>query len=543
MKLETFFEKFDQFAVAPGAVAKMRELVLYLAVTGKLVPQDLNDEPTALMLKKIEKEKKQLSDSGKLKADKKAWLNSSPIPPNNIPDSWSWVRLQDVFEISRGGSPRPAGDPRFFGGSIPWITVGEVTKDSNKYLTHTTTGLTAEGAERSRFINPGDLLLTNSGATLGVPKISRIRGCMNDGVAVLRLFHPFDFNEFAYIYLTQQTAAFRNVNQGMGQPNLNTPIIAGWFFPLPPLAEQKRIVAKVDELMALCDRLEAEHQEREEQASKLARASLARFAESPTPENLEYLFHKSYTITPADLRKSILTLAVHGLLLPHDAESANWETKKLKELTTKIGSGSTPSGGKESYQENGVPLIRSMNVHFGGFVRQGLAFLNDEQAEKLKNVTVKADDVLLNITGASIGRVTTAPKEMEGARVNQHVCILRPTTEIIPPFLELFLASPVVQNLINNVQVGATREALTKSMIEQFDIPVPSLAEQRRIVAKVEQLMALVDELEQQLAASRATAANLLSALVAELTGTPSNRKVSVPAATTTGRRGRPAKS
>jgi type I restriction enzyme S subunit len=136
--------------------------------------------------------------------------------------------------------------------------VGEVTKDSSKYLTETATGLTEEGSERSRFINPGDLLLTNSGATLGVPKISKIRGCMNDGVAVLRLFHSFDFNEFGYLYLTHQTASFRNVNQGMGQPNLNTPIIAGWFFPLPPLAEQRRIVAKVEQLMTLVDALETQ---------------------------------------------------------------------------------------------------------------------------------------------------------------------------------------------------------------------------------------------------------------------------------------------
>ncbi|MEO6193539.1 MAG: restriction endonuclease subunit S [Thermoanaerobaculia bacterium] len=238
--------------------ADLRKAILTLAVQGMLVPQDPRDEPAEVMLRKIATEKKGLSDSGELKADKKAWVNSSINPPHDIPESWCWVRLQDVFEISRGGSPRPAGDPRFFGGTIPWITVGEITKDSGKYLTGTATGLTEEGSRRSRSINPGDLLLTNSGATLGVPKISKIKGCMNDGVAVLRIFHSFDLNDFGYLYLTQQTPAFRNVNQGMGQPNLNTPIIAGWFFPLPPLAEQRRIVAKVDELMALVDSLEAQ---------------------------------------------------------------------------------------------------------------------------------------------------------------------------------------------------------------------------------------------------------------------------------------------
>ena len=210
------------------------------------------------MLAKIAVEKERLSESGALKADKKAWVNSSSNPPYDIPESWCWVRLQDVFEISRGGSPRPAGDPRFFGGPIPWITVGELTKDAGKYLMETATGLTDEGADRSRFINPGDLLLTNSGATLGVPKISKIRGCINDGVAVLRIFHSFALNEFAYLYLTHQTPAFRKVNQGMGQPNLNTPIIAGWFLPLPPLAEQRRIVRAVDQLMALVERLDSD---------------------------------------------------------------------------------------------------------------------------------------------------------------------------------------------------------------------------------------------------------------------------------------------
>jgi type I restriction enzyme S subunit len=255
--------------------AQLRKAILTLAVQGKLVAQDPKDESADDMLNKIEAEKKRLSEKGELKADKKAWDKTSATPPHGVPKSWRWVRLQDIFEISRGGSPRPAGDPRFFGGSIPWITVGEVTKDLGRYLTETSTGLTEEGSVRSRFINPGDLLLTNSGATLGVPKISKIRGCMNDGVAVLRLFHQFDFNEFGYLYLTHQTQAFRNVNQGMGQPNLNTPIIAGWFFPLPPLAEQRRIVAKVDELMALVDALETQLATARERAGKLLEAVVA----------------------------------------------------------------------------------------------------------------------------------------------------------------------------------------------------------------------------------------------------------------------------
>ena len=239
-------------------IQQLRQTILNLAVRGKLVPQDLNDEPASELLKRIQAQKVRLIRDGGIKKDKSIWDGIPNDPPHEVPAKWIWARVQDVFEISRGGSPRPAGDPRFFGGAIPWITVREITKDSEKYLLTTEGTLTEEGSCRSRFIDPGDLLLTNSGATLGVPKISRIRGCMNDGVAVLRLFHSVPLNDFAYLYLQSQTEAFRLVNQGMGQPNLNTPIIAGWFFPLPPLSEQYRIVAKVEELMTLCDRLEAQ---------------------------------------------------------------------------------------------------------------------------------------------------------------------------------------------------------------------------------------------------------------------------------------------
>jgi type I restriction enzyme S subunit len=195
------------------------------------------------------------------------------------------------------------------------------------------------------------------------------------------------------------------------------------------------------------------------------------------------------------MRELVLELAVTGRLVGHPDQ---WKTRPLKTLASKIGSGATPAGGRESYVSSGVPLIRSMNVYFSGFDHEGLAFLTVDQADQLSNVTVHADDVLLNITGASIGRVTTAPTDMAGARVNQHVTIIRPNLELLPRYLSLFLASPSIQRMIDEVEVGATRQALTKGMIERFEIPLPPLAEQKRIVAKVDELLALCDRLEVQ---------------------------------------------
>jgi type I restriction enzyme S subunit len=276
-------DHLPRLTARPEHIKLLRQTILNLAVRGKLVPQDPNDEAASHLFNRIRAEKELLTTEGLLKKDKMAWEGLPNKPPYELPPTWIWACLQDVFEISRGGSPRPAGDPRYFGGPIPWITVGEITKDGQKYLTRTESGLTEEGAARSRFINVGDLLLTNSGATLGVPKISCIKACMNDGVAVLRLFHKVPLNDFAHLYLHSQTESFRRVNQGMGQPNLNTIMIAGWYFPLPPLAEQHRIVAKVDELMQLCDQLEAHLTTAQTESRRLLDALLHQ-ALSATPQ-------------------------------------------------------------------------------------------------------------------------------------------------------------------------------------------------------------------------------------------------------------------
>ena len=171
----------------------------------------------------------------------------------------------------------------------------------------------------------------------------------------------------------------------------------------------------------------------------------------------------------------------------------NWRIEKLESLTDKIGSGSTPRGGEAVYKSFGTPLIRSMNVHFSGFRPEGLVYIDVNEATKLRHVEVKAGDVLLNITGASIGRTTTAPKSMARARVNQHVCIIRPKKELLPNFLAYYLASPEEQARVMNVQVGATRQALTKSVIENWQIPLPPLQEQRRIVAEIEKQFTRLD--------------------------------------------------
>ena len=163
----------------------------------------------------------------------------------------------------------------------------------------------------------------------------------------------------------------------------------------------------------------------------------------------------------------------------------NWKKYKLKDLCTKIGSGATPRGGKEAYFSSGISLIRSQNILDFSFSKKGLAFINDEQADELSNVIVEKDDVLLNITGDSVARVSQVPSDVLPARVNQHVAILRGKNDILnSEFLKYYLLSPFQkEKLLSLSSSGATRNALTKTMIEDFEINLPSLSEQQAIAS------------------------------------------------------------
>lgn len=159
-----------------------------------------------------------------------------------LPDEWRGSLIKHVCKVVRGSSPRPAGSPLYFNGNfLPWATVADLTSSDDMYLKSTKSMLTEAGSERTRITDPGTLMLTNSGATLGVPKISSIRCGANDGIAMLLDLDGIA-TEFAYYYLYSKTQYFRDViAPGVGQPNLNTELIGDFPIPVPPLPEQKKI--------------------------------------------------------------------------------------------------------------------------------------------------------------------------------------------------------------------------------------------------------------------------------------------------------------
>ncbi len=161
---------------------------------------------------------------------------------------------------------------------------------------------------------------------------------------------------------------------------------------------------------------------------------------------------------------------------------------KMKEVCSKIGSGATPRGGKEAYTNSGISLIRSQNILDYSFSYEGLAYINEAQAEKLRNVTVESGDVLLNITGDSVARACMVPDELLPARVNQHVSIIRAKTDAVLSSYILYFLQMVKPHLLQLASGGATRNALTKGMIEDLVIEVPSIKEQEKTVSLIDKI-------------------------------------------------------
>lgn len=194
-----------------------------------------------------------------------------------------------------------------------------------------------------------------------------------------------------------------------------------------------------------------------------------------------------------------------------------WGWTRLGDICAKTGSGSTPRGGKDVYKETGIPFLRSQNIYNDGLRLDDVVYINPQTHDKMKATSVIAGDLLLNITGGSMGRCARVPSGFEGANVSQHVAIIRPAVEGLDAFLHHLILSPYFQAFIFDEQTGAGRGGLPKNRMDQIVVALPPLAEQRRIVAKVDELIALLGRLEATRQQREATRDSLAVATLARL--------------------------
>lgn len=542
MNRETFFDKFEQLADAPGAVVKMRELVLRMATSGRIAEQDSADQPGSDLLREIFKIRDDVFKRGAAKSriEGKLIVAGDTI---TLPSSWARCMISEVCDLQTGATPSRTV-LSYFGGDTPWLVSGDINKGE---ITDCEGRITAEGIKNSNCkVIPTDsvlIALNGQGKTRATVALLRIPAALNQSLVAMTPFSGTRLlPEYIFWNLRGRYFAIRDVTGQDQRRGLNMKLVGQLSIPIPPLAEQKRIVAKVNELMALCDQLEAQQQEREARHSALARASLARFAVAPTPANLEFLFHKSYTISPADLRKAILTLAVQGKLVPqdpndepafgallkHGVDMKRWAVTKEEERQEVpstwtwirfAGVGEQRLGKMLDAQKNrgeAKPYLRNTNVQWMRFDLDDVKRMRVEERE-VDELRLRNGDLLI-CEGGEPGRCAIWRDEVREMYFQKAIHRVRPCVGILSEYLALNLQVDCQNGVLLGYFTGATIKHLTGRSLSEYPVPIPPLAEQCRIVAKVDHLMALVDELETQLAASRATAASLLGAVISDLT-------------------------
>ena len=382
----------------------LRQKILDLAIHGKLVPQDPNNEPASVLLERIRAEKERLIKEGKIKKGKKS-AKTSDKPhyeneePFEVPNSWEWCKLGTVNEIARGGSPRPIKDYLTTDANgINWIKIGDTTKDG-KYIDSVKEKIRHEGVKKSRLVHKGDFLLTNS-MSFGRPYILNVDGCIHDGWLVISPIGEAYTSDFLYYLLSSSFAfeQFTNVASGGVVTNLNSDKVADAIFPLPPYGEQKRIVFEIERCFALIDVIELRKTDLRE-TIKQAKSKVLDLAihgklvlQDPNDEPASELLKR---INP---KAEIITDNGHYQKLPD-----GWCLTILGSIGT-WQSGATPSRLRKDYYGGNIPWLKTGDLN-DGIITNIPEFITEKA---LKETSVKlnpTDSILIAMYGATIGKI------------------------------------------------------------------------------------------------------------------------------------------
>jgi len=269
---ESTFGLNNEFSNQLSLVKQLRQAFLREAMQGKLVPQDPNDEPASVLLEKIKAEKELLIKEKKIKKEKPLPPISEEEIPFEIPENWVWCRLGEMFDVERGSSPRPKGDPRYFSKvktPFHWITISDMTAYAqDKPLSDTREFLTELGTKHSRYVTTKDIIIVASGSA-GRTSLLGIDGYIYDGLMSVKNVPDESMKHFLFYLFKIFEANMMKLATGATWQNINTDILKNQPVPIPPLSEQKRIVAKLDELMLMCDDLEESIKESQQQNEAL----------------------------------------------------------------------------------------------------------------------------------------------------------------------------------------------------------------------------------------------------------------------------------
>lgn len=482
---------------------ELKNSILQLAVQGKLVPQCKEDEPASELLKRICAEK----DQNGIKGKKLPPITDEEIP-FDIPENWVWTRLDTISSITSGGTPART-NPSFWGGNIPWVKIGDIKE---KYVFSSEEKITVKGLNSSSAkVFPKNTILYTIFATIGTVGILGIEAATNQAVAGITFYSEYCL-DYMYYVLVGLKDILVSKGKGMAQMNINQTILKNTPIPLPPLAEQERIVAKIEELMPLVE----EYGKTEEQLTKL---------------NAEF---------PDKLRKSILQQTVQGKLTERDPadEPASELIKRIKtEKEALIKSGkikkekplpeitedekpfdipeqwcSVRIGDVGIYKKGpfGSSLTKSMFVPKSldavKVYEQKNAIQKDHTLgeyyiardyfeKKMRGFEIFPGDIIVSCAG-TIGETYVMPENIEQGIINQALMRMKIVPSIDLDYFLLYFDYVLKIDAQGSSKGSAIKNIPPFEIFKKMILPLPPLAEQKRIVKRVDELLALCDELK-----------------------------------------------
>ncbi|MFP1872757.1 restriction endonuclease subunit S [Lonsdalea quercina] len=555
--VELLEKHFDTAFAAPDGIKKLRELILTLAMQGRLVPQDPSDQPASELLKEIEAEKQRMVKEGKIRKPKPLPPVTEGEKPYALPQGWEWVRLGTVVLTVTGGGTPSKNNPNFWGGKIPWASVKDLNVET--YLETTIDSITEDAvAASSTNVIPKDQVIVCTRMGLGKIAINRTEVAINQDLKALDLSNQIDQMFFFKKYKNYSLVGSGMTVKGIRQDDLlNLP------FPLPPLEEQHRIVAKIDELMARCDELEKQRVAQQEKRLTVHAAAIRQLLNITEPDQHRHAqaflakhFGELYTVKEnvAELRKAILQLAVMGKLVPQNPDDQP-ASKLLKEIEAgkqrlvqegkikkpkplppitkeekpyilpqrwewvRLGnvgafergrSKHRPRNDKRLFEHGTYPFVQTGDVSRSKFTENQILTCSSYYNEfGLKQSHLWKKGTLCITIAANIAE--TGFLGMDACIPDSVVAFLG-INQTLEKLVKIFIN--VAKEDLEHFAPSTAQKNINLGIINELLFPLPPLSEQKRIVAKIDELMALCDSLDQKIDAATSKQAELLSALI-----------------------------
>ncbi|HBM9606424.1 TPA: restriction endonuclease subunit S [Escherichia coli] len=545
-------------------IKKLRELILELAVRGKLVPQDPNDEPASELLKRIAAEKAELVKQGKIKKQKPLPEISEEEKPFELPEGWEWARINDIASFTNGYAFKSS---EFQNSGVGIVKIGDI--DSSGFIS--TAGMSYVSEKKINVlpeemrVNPGDMVIAMSGATTGKLGFNKTKSTFLLNQRVGKIVTYSVDKEFIYHYLSTRIEENLSISLGSAIPNISTAQINNIIIPIPPSDEQVKIIARVKLLISLCDQLEQQSLTSLDAHQQLVETLLGTLTGSQNAEELaenwarisehfDTLFTTEASVDA--LKQTILQLAVMGKLVPQDPNDEpasellkriaqekaqlvkegkikkqkplppisdeekpfelpeGWEWCKFG-LTSEFINGDRGSNypNKNEYVSQGIPWINTGHIEKNGTLTvTEMNFITEGKFNELRSGKIQKGDLVYCLRGATFGKTAFVIPYETGA-IASSLMIIRPFITEMGGYIYNYLTSPFGRSQIYRFDNGSAQPNLSANSVMLYSFPCPPLTEQYRIFSQVGLLHELCDKLKTRIKTAQQTQLHLADAL------------------------------